>query len=158
MKIALEEKDKYKEEVESLRRLASEADKEAKEVKEELRTCKLDREYHKDVADKKTALADTLQKDLQAQVEKCDELTTENNQQKKLLEEQAEELLDYKDSVDICFYMFWKHNRNSDFSYLGDAFAAKEAKCLARLAEDEAEAAAGGATPLTLKTLKPEVV
>ena len=38
--------------------------------------------------------------------------------------------------------MFWKHNRNADFLYLGDAYAAEEAKCLQRLAEDEAEAAA----------------
>ena len=96
------------------------------------------------MADKKTVLADNLQKDLLAQVEKCSELTTENAQQKKLLDEQAEEILDYKDSVDICFYMFWKHNRNADFSYLGDAYAAEEAKCLKRLAEEEAAAAARG--------------
>ena len=38
--------------------------------------------------------------------------------------------------------MFWKHNRNADFSYLGDAYAEEEAKCLKRLAEEEAEAAA----------------
>ena len=60
------------------------------------------------------------------------------------LEEQAEEILDYKDSVDICFYMFWKHNRNADFSYLGDAYAAEESKCLKRLTEEEADVAARG--------------
>ena len=38
--------------------------------------------------------------------------------------------------------MFWKHNRNVDFSYLGDAYAAEEAKCLKRLVEEEADAAA----------------
>ena len=62
--------------------------------------------------------------------------------QNKLIEEQVEEILDYKDSVDICFYMFWKHNRNANFSYLGDAYVVEEAKCLKRLAEEEAEAAA----------------
>lgn len=142
VKVSQEEKDKFKEEAESSRNVASEATKEVKLIKEELWTCQLDREYHKDVAEKKTALVDTLQNDLQAQTEKCGELTAENNQQKKLLEEQAEELMDYKDDVDICFYMLWKHNRNVDFSYLGDAYAAEEAKCLERLAEEEAEAAA----------------
>ena len=104
--VAREEKDKFKEEAESSRKVASEATKEAKLIKEELQTCQLDREYHKDVAEKKTALVDTLQNDLQAQIEKCGKLTAENNQQKKLLEENAEELIDYKDAVDICFYMF----------------------------------------------------
>ena len=61
-----------------------------------------------------------------------------------LLEEQAEEILDYKDFVDICFYMFWKHNRDADFSYLGDAYAAEEAKCLKRLAKEEIDAADKG--------------
>ena len=37
--------------------------------------------------------------------------------------------------------MFWKHNRNVDFSYLGDAYAADEAECLERLAEEEVDAA-----------------
>ena len=147
VKTALEERDKYKGEAESLQRLASEATNEVREVKEELRTCKLDMEYHKDVADKKIALVDSLQIDLQTQVEKCGELAAENAQQKKLLDEQAEEILDYKDSVDICFYMFWKHNRNANFSYLGEAYTAEEAKCLERLAEEEAEAAAKSATP-----------
>ena len=94
------------------------------------------------MAEEKTTLADTLQKDLQAQMDKCSELTATNAEQAKLIEEQVEEILDYKDSVDICFYMFWKHNRTADFSYLGDAYAAEEAKCLKRLAEEEAEAAA----------------
>ena len=113
-------------------------------MKDELCTYQLDREYHRGVADDKTTLADNLQKDLQAQVEKCSELAKENAEKTQLLEEQAEEILDYKDSVDICFYMFWKHNRNADFSYLGDAYAAEEAKCLKCLAKEEADAAAGG--------------
>ena len=94
------------------------------------------------MATEKTTLADDLQKDLQAQVDKCNELIAKDADKAKLIEEQVEEILDYKDSVDICFYMFWKHNRNADFSYLGDAYAAEEAKCLRRLAEEEAEAAA----------------
>ena len=75
-------------------------------------------------------------------MDKCSELIAKDAEKTKLIEEQVEEILDYKDSVDICFYMFWKHNRNADFSYLGDAYAAEEAKCLKRLAEEEAEAAA----------------
>ena len=55
--------------------------------------------------------------------------------------ELTDELEDAKDAIKVCFYMFWKHNRNADFSYLGDAFAADEADCLERLAEEEAEAA-----------------
>ena len=43
--------------------------------------------------------------------------------------------------------MFWKHNRNANFSYLGDAYAAEEADCLERLAEEEVEAAAKDANP-----------
>ena len=62
-KAALEEKEK---EAASSREMASKANKEVKIVKEELRTCQLDREYHRGVANKKTALVDDLQKDLQA--------------------------------------------------------------------------------------------
>ena len=141
-KTAVVDLEKYKEEAESSRAAASKAVKEAKEIKEELRTCQLDREYHRGVATEKTTLADDLQKNLQAQVDKCLELSRENEEKARLLEERDEEILDYKDSVDICFYMFWKHNRGADFSYLGDAYAAEEAKCLQRLAEEEAEAAA----------------
>ena len=75
MKVALEEKEKFKEEAESSRKAASEATKEVKRIKDELRTCQLNREYHKDVVEKKTALVDTLQNDLQAQIEKCGKLT-----------------------------------------------------------------------------------
>ena len=53
-----------------------------------------------------------------------------------------EELEDAKDAIKTCFYMFWKNNRNANFAYLGDAYAADEAECLERLAEEEAEAAA----------------
>ena len=141
-KTALVDLDKCKKEAESSKAAASKAIKEAKEIKEELRTCQLDREYHRGVAEEKTSLADTLQKDLQSQIDKCLDLTRENREKVRLLEDKDEEILDYKDSVDICFYMFWKHNRGADFSYLGDAYAAEEAKCLQRLAEEEAEAAA----------------
>ena len=141
-KTALVDLDKCKKEAESSKAAASKAIKEAKEIKEELRTCRLDKEYHQGVATEKTTLADDLQKNLQAQVDKCLDLTRENREKVRLLEEKEEEILDYKDSVDICFYMFWKHNRGADFSYLGDAYAAEEAKCLQRLAEEEAEAAA----------------
>ena len=141
-KTALVDLDKCKKEAESSKAAASKAIKEAKEIKEELRTCRLDKEYHLGVATEKTTLADDLQKNLQAQIDKCLDLTRENREKVRLLEEKEEEILDYKDSVDICFYMFWKHNRGADFSYLGDAYAAEEAKCLKRLAEEEAEAAA----------------
>ena len=65
----------------------------------------------------------------------------------KILVEHAEEIEDAKDVVKMCFYMFWKHNRNADFSYLGDAYAADEAECLARLVEEESEEAAKNAAP-----------
>lgn len=139
---ALQLAEKYKQEAESSKASASKATKEAKEIKEALRTCQLDNEYHRGVASEKTTLADDLQKNLQAQIDKCLDLTRENREKTQLLEDKEEEILDYKDSVDICFYMLWKHNRSADFSYLGDAYAAEEAKCLQRLAEEEAEAAA----------------
>ena len=124
---------------------AKDAIKEAKEKKEELRTCRLDRDYHAELANQKSSLVDDLQK-------KCGQLTTEMESLKeshaKALSEQAEELEDAKDAIKVCFYMFWKNNRNADFSYLGDAYAADEAECLERLTEEEAEAvAAKDATP-----------
>ena len=89
VKTALEEKDKYKEEAESSKAAASKAIKEAKLIKEELRTCQLGREYHRGVAKEKTTLFDTLQKDLQAQVDKCNELAEDNATKTQMLEEQA---------------------------------------------------------------------
>ena len=107
---------------------AKDSIKEAKEKKEELRTCRLDRDYHADLANTKASLVDELQKEVASLKESKAEL--------------ADELKDAKDAIKVCFYMFWKHNRNADFSYLGDAYAADEAECLERLAEEEAEAAA----------------
>ena len=60
VKTAMEQNEKFKEEAETSKKAASEATKEVKRIKEELRTCQLDREYHKDVAEKKTDLVDTL--------------------------------------------------------------------------------------------------
>ena len=101
---------------------------------------------------KKSPLNDDLQGKLQASTSKCEQLTTEMESLKeshaKALSEQAEELEDAKDAIKVCFYMFWKHNRNTNFSYLGDAYTADEVECLERLAEEEAEAAAAKeATP-----------
>ena len=107
---------------------AKDAIKEAKEKKEELRTCRLDRDYHADLANTKASLVEDLQKEVASLKESNSEL--------------SEELEDDKDAIKVCFYMFWKHNRNAVFSYLGDAYAADEADCLERLAEEEAEAAA----------------
>lgn len=50
VKTSMEQNEKFKEEAESSRKAAAEAIKEAKLKNEELRTCQLDREYHKDVA------------------------------------------------------------------------------------------------------------
>ena len=61
--------------------------------------------------------------------------------------EHVEEIEDANDAIKMCFYIFWKHNRNVDFSYLGDAYAADEADYLERLVEEEAEAVAKEATP-----------
>ena len=107
---------------------AKDAIKEAKEKKEELRTCRLDRDYHADLANKKSSLVEGLEKEVASLQESKAEL--------------SDELEDAKDAIKVCFYMFWKHNRNADFSYLGDAYAADEAECLERLAEEEADAAA----------------
>lgn len=161
----MEENAKLKTELETARMAASEATKEAKERKKELRTCRLDRDYHADVANQKTFLANTLQNYLQAQTTRCEQLTAEMESLKEvyamaLVEveslkefnakaslEHAEEIEDVKDAIKICFYMFWEHNMNADFSYLGDAYAADEADFLARLVEEEAEEAAKNAAP-----------
>ena len=117
---------------------AKEAIKEAKEKKDELRTCRLDRDYHADLANTKASLVEDLQKEVASLKESHD----------KTVSELTDELEDAKDAIKVCFYMFWKHNRNADFLYLGDAYAADEAECLERLAEEEAEAAAAkDATP-----------
>lgn len=148
---ALEQNTKLKEEVEAATEAAAEAVKELKETKETLRTCQLDRNYHKEAAEKTTTLNNDLQNNLQAETLKCEQLAEEVNslkeEKKKMLKEHAEELEDSKEAIKICFYMFWKHNRNADFSYLGDAFAADEADCLERLAEEEAEAANPDVSP-----------
>ena len=86
-KTALVDLDKCKKEAESSKTAASKAVKEAKEIKEELRTCQLDREYHRGVATEKTTLADDLQIDLQAQMDKCSELTAKDAEKTKLIEE-----------------------------------------------------------------------
>lgn len=59
-----------------------------------------------------------------------------------MLNEHVEELEDNKDAMKICFYMFWKHNRNVGFFYLGDAYVVEEVECLECLAKEESEAAA----------------
>ena len=80
---------------------------------------------------------------MQAEVQKGEQLAAEVESLKdmnaKMLVEHAEEIEDSKDVVKMCFYMFWKHNRNADFSYLGDAYAADEAEWLEHLAEEETE-------------------
>lgn len=111
---------------------AKDATREAKEKKEELRTCRLDRDYHADLANKKSSLVESLEK----------ETASLKESHAKAISDLSEELEDAKDAIKVCFYMFWKHNRNADFSYLGDAYAADEAECLERLAQEEAEAAA----------------
>ena len=76
-------------------------------------------------------------------------------EKKKQLGDQAEELEDSKDAVKIFFYMFWKHNRNANFSYLPtDALAAEAAECLERLGEEEAAAAQKDVTPHNPKALE----
>ena len=135
----LEENNDLKVELEAAKQAASDAAKEAKdaireakEKKEELRTCRLDRDYHADLANKKSSLVEGLEK----------ETASLKESHAKAVSELTEELEDAKDAIKVCFYMFWKHNRNADFSYLGDAYAADEAECLERLAEEEADAAA----------------
>lgn len=121
VKTAMEKNEKLKEEAETAKKTATEAVKEAKLTREELRTCQLNREYHKEVAETKTSLASNLHNDLQAQTEKCGELAAElkqlKEQKKNMLADHAKELEDIKDAVKICFYMFRKYNRNVDFSY-----------------------------------------
>ena len=134
----LEENNDLKVELKATKQAASDAAKEAKdaireakEKKEELRTCRLDRDYHADLANKKSSLVEGLEK----------ETASLKESHAKAVSELSEELEDAKDAIKVCFYMFWKHNRNDDFSYLGDAYAADEAECLERLAEEEADAA-----------------
>ena len=111
---ALEENAQLKVEVDAAKKAAAEAVKEAKEVKEALRTCQLDRDYHKEVVEKKTALASDLQDNLQAEALKCEQYAAQvkilEEEKAKLLQDHAEELEDSKDAVKICFYMLWKHN------------------------------------------------
>lgn len=138
-------------------KVVAEAVKETKEVKEALRTCKLDRDYHQEVAEKKTDVASDLQNNLEVESLKCEQLASQvkslEEEKNKLLKEHAEELEGSRDAVKIYFYMFWKHNRNANFSYLpadafaADAFTADEAECLERLAEEEATTAQKDATP-----------
>ena len=69
---SLEENDRLRAEAEAAKRAAAEIAKETKEVKEELRTCRLDRDYHKEATEKKCAFARKLQDNLQVEVLKCE--------------------------------------------------------------------------------------
>ena len=69
----LEENNDLKAELEAAKKASSEAAKEAKdaikeakEKKEELRTCRLDRDYHADLANKKSSLVEDLQKETES--------------------------------------------------------------------------------------------
>ncbi|XP_062118961.1 uncharacterized protein LOC133832665 [Humulus lupulus] len=57
---------------------------------------------------------------------------------KELEETNAKNLERYKGATFKCFYMFWKHNRGAEFSYLSERMRHSEInKCLARLEEEE---------------------
>lgn len=58
----MEENVYLKSELETTKKAASEATKEAKDKKEELRTCRLGRDYHAELANQKSSLVDGLQK------------------------------------------------------------------------------------------------
>lgn len=73
----MEENTDLKTELEAAKKAVSEATKEAKEKKEELRTCRLDRDYHADLANQKSALNDDLQLKLRASTLKCEQLSSE---------------------------------------------------------------------------------
>lgn len=153
---ALEENAQLKAEANAAMKAAAEEVKEAKEGKEALRTCKLDTDYHLEVAEKKTAVASDLQNNLEAESLKCEHLALQvkhlEEEKSRLLEEHVEELEDSIDAIKIYFSMFWKHNRNANFSYLhADAFAADEVKCLECPVEEEAAAARKDATPKILR-------
>ena len=59
---ALAETARLREEAKTAKKASAEAVKETKAMKEELRTCQLDRDYHKEVVITKTTLARDLQK------------------------------------------------------------------------------------------------
>ena len=61
-----EEAKAAKQEAEIAKTTAVEAVKEAKLIKEELRTCRVGKDYHVDLANQKTSLNSNLQNDLQA--------------------------------------------------------------------------------------------
>ncbi|XP_062114440.1 uncharacterized protein LOC133825527 [Humulus lupulus] len=57
---------------------------------------------------------------------------------KELEETNASNLERYKGATFKCFYMFWKHNRKADFSYLSERMRhSKISRCLALLEEEE---------------------
>ena len=96
--------------MEAAKKKASDLSKEAKETKEEMRPCRMDRDYHVEVANKKFAINDDLQGKLQASTTKCEQLSSEVESLKdshaKTLSEMTEELEDTKDAIKVCFYMF----------------------------------------------------
>ncbi|XP_062111486.1 uncharacterized protein LOC133822984 [Humulus lupulus] len=57
---------------------------------------------------------------------------------KELEETNASNLERYKGATFNCFYVFWKHNREADFSYLSERLRQSQIdRCLARLEEEE---------------------
>ena len=96
----LEENKDLKIELEAAKQAASDAAKEAKdaikeakEKKEELRTCRLDRDYHLDLANTKATLVEDLQKEVASLKESHD----------KTISELTDELEDAKDAIKMCF-------------------------------------------------------
>lgn len=57
---AIQENSKLKKEAEAAKKANTKAVKEAKAIREELRTCQLNRDYHKEAIEIKTALASDL--------------------------------------------------------------------------------------------------
>lgn len=90
-------------------------------------------------------MVDDLQNNLEAESKRCEQFASQvkglEEENRQLLESNKNKLADYKDAVKTCFYMFWKHNRNANFSYLPTTtFFEEEDECLQRLAEEEVDA------------------
>ena len=95
-----------------------------------MKAAKLKLETYKKFAEHKSVLAIDLRADLEVETNRCELLDAQveslEKEKKALLKSNARSVHEYKDTVTTCFYIFWKHNKNANFSYLPPTMLEKE--------------------------------
>ncbi|XP_062089123.1 uncharacterized protein LOC133795681 [Humulus lupulus] len=123
--------------------------KELLETQDALKKANESREKFRESAKLNYQQAVQLELDLIASRQEAEELSKRVQQ---LKEAGAKNLERYKEATHLCFYEFWKHNREANFSYLSERLRTTlMAQCAIRLEEEgKAEVPASPEISLTL--------